>query len=205
MADASTPPPLRPEGRKYLPLILILLVLLIGYGVYRYSVKPGQPPADSEPTPVTSLETPTELPAAATAVPPSVSPTPACMPTGQLPPCENAVVEVGPEPDQLSKDPICLGNGNWVRWNAKTGSTGLKIFFPASGFPHDLGASVPPFLGMHRVTTGGKDQWEFNSVSLPVYSGMPNPAFGTPGNKYCIKYWQTINGKTADGRIIISR
>lgn len=197
---ASTAPP-PPAQRKTMTLVILaILLLLIIYLAYRCSKQPVGPPT-VEPTPVEA--TVTEAP-----VTPVVSPMVTVVPpTPTWPPaqCQNWLVEVGPEPDDLSHDPICVGAQNSIRWKAKTGSTGLRIFFPASGFPSSTGADVAPFLGMHRDTSGGKDEWVFNNVSEPIYSGTPNPEFGKPGQKYAIKYWQSINGKTADGRIIIQR
>ena len=194
MANANPPP----GGRKTLTLVILAIVLLlIVYLAYRCATGRGAPPV-VEPTPAVAEVT-------ATAVAAEASPTAIPEPTPTWPPatCQNWIVEVGPNPEDLSHDPICLGPQNWVRWKARTGSTGLRIFFPASGFPSSTGADIAPFLGMHRDTSGGKDEWVFNSVSDPIYSGPPNPEFGKPGQRYHIKYWQSINGRTTDGRIII--
>lgn len=198
MTSSSNPPS---QGRKLWLLVLIAVVLLIGYLLYRSSRTPKLTPAEPGVTPPpVAVETPTPVIPIATAVPPALTPT--------WPPVAQGdwIVEVGPQPDQLSKDPIFVGRNNWVRWKPARDGDKITIFFPSSGFPSSVGADVAPFPGMHRVpATGTTFQWEFNNVSLPIYSGPPNSAFGKPGVKYYIKYWQSVNGTSADGRMIIQR
>jgi hypothetical protein len=213
MTNSTTP---NSGGRKFLPLVLILVALVVAFVLLRSCRKPV--PSTTEPgitPPPVAVASPTQREPTVTAV---MAPSPTTQGCGALPdplpPCKDWLVTVGPDPATLTADGksaewICLRSNNVVRWRMAEGSTGLKIFFPTSGFPQGVEKSVSPFGYMTRIQipangpTPAKDEWVFNNVSLPIFSGQPNSALGS-GQK-CFKYWQTINGQTADGRIIIQR
>jgi hypothetical protein len=200
MADPGTTPP---GGKKTFPLwLLALVILLVGYFIYRSFATRTPPPTEPPPTPVVVLETPTSPPVIPTAAPP----TPTVTQVVEVP-CQDWIVMVGPDPATLNHDPVCIGPSNHIVWTVASGGGSLKIFFPVSGYPKGLNPNIPPFAQMKRATAGGKDDWVFKYPgATSTQSGPPNTTLpGPPGTRWVFKYDQQIGDKRADGQMIIKK
>ncbi len=213
MADPGTQQP--GSKKRAFPLwLLVLVLLLIVYLFYR-GCAPKSPPATEETTTPTAaavepttVETKPTVREAAAPLPPVNTPTPTCPPAGSPPECKDWIALVGSDAGTVRPDIFCIGPTNTATWTSWDYKAPLTIYFPTKGFPPGAPYDKAPFPDMTRKQdpATGKDEWIFNHPGKETTrAGKANPGFGLPGQRYCFKYEQELNGQRADARIIIQK